>query len=224
MAKLPRYCYKPLETLMTIRVLVLNAATSVNEPLTCAIEHQQRDSATADYCAISYAWGVPNFTHQLLLSSGADVAHLAITKNVDGLLRQMRSLDIRRLWIDAVCLNQDDKTEKSRQIPEMGAIYRCANMVHIWLGESDEAAEAAFELFKTYGRGNDLSEWSLGGLLREFAERPWFHRRWVIQEACLSRRPLLHCGKLRLPLSALVSATQQLAMNVRTYQKIETEY
>ncbi|KAK4443489.1 heterokaryon incompatibility protein-domain-containing protein [Podospora aff. communis PSN243] len=39
------------------------------------------------------------------------------------------------LWIDAICINQDDLAEKARQIPMMARIYRTAARVLIWLGE-----------------------------------------------------------------------------------------
>lgn len=41
-------------------------------------------------------------------------------------------------WIDAICINQKDKMEKSKQVRLMESIYRSANRVIVWLGESDD--------------------------------------------------------------------------------------
>lgn len=52
------------------------------------------------------------------------------------------------LWIDAICINQDDfsKEEKQDQVAMMGDIYDCAQKVIIWLGKDDEHTEQAFEV------------------------------------------------------------------------------
>lgn len=39
------------------------------------------------------------------------------------------------LWIDAVCIDQTDHREKSRQVAQMGDIYRDAERVLVWLGK-----------------------------------------------------------------------------------------
>jgi len=47
------------------------------------------------------------------------------------------------LWIDALCIDQDDLDERSRQVSFMKEIYQQAQHTMIWLGESDEHTEAA---------------------------------------------------------------------------------
>jgi hypothetical protein len=42
-------------------------------------------------------------------------------------------------WIDALCINQMDATEKARQINLMGDIYANAVFVLVWLGKDDSA-------------------------------------------------------------------------------------
>lgn len=38
------------------------------------------------------------------------------------------------IWVDAICINQDDEDEKDHQIPLLDVIYSCATTVYIWLG------------------------------------------------------------------------------------------
>ena len=45
---------------------------------------------------------------------------------------------ITHLWVDALCINQDDQEERARQIAMMGDIYSHAANVIVWLGEADE--------------------------------------------------------------------------------------
>lgn len=58
---------------------------------------------------------------------------------------QRKRLGISRLWIDALCINQDDDAEKMLQIHRMRNVYRNATRTLIWLGMSDNDGE---ELFK----------------------------------------------------------------------------
>ncbi len=45
------------------------------------------------------------------------------------------------LWIDAICINQNNPEEKNTQVPLMGKIYSSATQVLAWLGRGDEDLE-----------------------------------------------------------------------------------
>jgi len=115
-------------------------------------EDQDKDSAAAaptpmisPFIALSYAWGDLNHTEELLL----DGQPVQRTVNLIAGLRRLRALlenssapDIFLesgilFWIDALCINQADETEKSAQVPRMGAIYGAAEVVLAWLGENE---------------------------------------------------------------------------------------
>lgn len=55
------------------------------------------------------------------------------------------------LWIDAICINQNDDVEKAGQIPLMTRIYSNAQQVCIWLGEGGQGTETAMDMLK-HGR------------------------------------------------------------------------
>ncbi|OQV07916.1 hypothetical protein CLAIMM_12270 [Cladophialophora immunda] len=55
------------------------------------------------------------------------------------------------IWVDAICINQDDEAEKSRQIRLMSAIYRGATEVFIWLGDGNERTNRAMSYLEAYG-------------------------------------------------------------------------
>lgn len=52
------------------------------------------------------------------------------------------------IWVDAVCINQEDREEKSKQIPLMGEIFASAKLAHVWLGHSFCGAKEAFGVFR----------------------------------------------------------------------------
>jgi hypothetical protein len=90
------------------------------------------------YEAVSYVWGAPEFSHSLICEGKS----LKITHSADTMLRYLRKgKDIRRLWVDAVCINQCDVVEKGPQIALMDIIYGRAVEVHAWLGEAHEEDE-----------------------------------------------------------------------------------
>ncbi|KAE9371929.1 heterokaryon incompatibility, partial [Stipitochalara longipes BDJ] len=84
------------------------------------------------FFALSYVWGDPTKSHEISI----DGKRLAITKNLYLALRSMQSsiTGTLHVWADAICINQEDDTEKSIQIQVMREIYYSASEVRIWLG------------------------------------------------------------------------------------------
>ncbi|PVH78533.1 hypothetical protein DL98DRAFT_357436, partial [Cadophora sp. DSE1049] len=84
-----------------------------------------------DYEALSYAWGEPVLNHEIEFPEG----NLPITQHLYSALQKLRPQhQSRRLWVDAICINQNDKTEKGHQVALMADIYRGASGVVAWLG------------------------------------------------------------------------------------------
>ncbi|KAL8963950.1 MAG: hypothetical protein Q9183_004820, partial [Haloplaca sp. 2 TL-2023] len=50
----------------------------------------------------------------------------------------------RVIWVDSICIDQDNVPEKNRQVGLMGRIYRRAECVLIWLSEEEEGTAKAF--------------------------------------------------------------------------------
>jgi hypothetical protein len=192
----PSYRYLPLLEYGNIRVLRLEPAASFTAPLiatlfTRPIEDDLK-SPSPRYACISYCWGISD-TSSLLICDGHV---LPITANVDDMLRHLRkATKVHNLWIDAICIDQNNYKEKASQVQCMNRIYLCADKVHIWLGSAspEDRIPAVFALVKApFFRGceydDEMSalEFSfssnadcLAVSLRAFLLRPWFTRRWV---------------------------------------------
>ena len=158
------------------------------------------------YDAVSYCWG-DDRTPGIIQVNGCV---LQIRKGLLAFLKA--SLDrrppLRPLWIDAICLNQDDGAEKADQIPSMGQIYKNASRTIVWLGEPEENTFQTLIFMKTVikfaeehddityiSREHFPQEWEA---VRRYMRRAWFNRLWVIQEAVLSKNIEILCHAQRI--------------------------
>lgn len=97
--------------------------------------------------ALFYVWGDATVTMPMLVDG--DAFH--VTTNLEEGLRALRyRRKSRVLWVDAICINQHDVTEKNVHVPRIGTIYSEANRVVAWLGSSNPAMELAVSYAKTY--------------------------------------------------------------------------
>ncbi|KAL9616960.1 MAG: hypothetical protein Q9160_008230 [Pyrenula sp. 1 TL-2023] len=213
---LPTFRYEPLSASDSVRALVLQPSEDYDSALRCEVIQYTRleSSASLDsnrhYEAVSYTWGEPVFSHQILCESGDRISQLKVTQMVDTMLRHLRKKTSPRfLWIDAISLNQDDEAEIMEQIPMMGSIYGMAKKVHIWLGRDSGDARKTFAYFRGIcaisdddpnfaTKSNSLAYRILGGealqTLKRFLETPWFSRRWIIQEVAMARYAIVRYG------------------------------
>jgi hypothetical protein len=70
------------------------------------------------------------------------------------------------LWIDAICINQEDLQERTNQVKMMGDIFENAFQVLVWLGEEevDTDGEIAVDLLKAlFESFNDFVQADDGG-------------------------------------------------------------
>ncbi|CAI0649432.1 unnamed protein product [Colletotrichum noveboracense] len=123
-----------------------------------------------------------------------------------------RELFMNPLWIDALCINQEDLDERASQVQLMKSIFRGAKRVLAWLGPPDGLTEDAITglgiLYMsdlgTCEGGRTLSDIPGMDLVHWFAvfaffQRTWFRRAWVTQEAASWRQnviTVIHGGRL----------------------------
>lgn len=219
-----KYQYSPLRPAGQIRLLKLYAGTEADE-LSGELVHTSLDEKPT-FTALSYAWGNPH-PRRAMYCSGFKVE---IGPSLHSALQHLR-LPARDtfVWADALCINQQDIPERSQQVRLMGDIYGAACSTAIWLGEeSDEvkmafgwlrrfavacdswesdspASEDDFESFTrnpvqvAFGRHKAAAFGHIWALL----DRPWFTRKWIVQELVKSQRPTLVVGRLTIPWAML---------------------
>lgn len=210
-----QYQYEALVAGDAVRVLNLEPADDSQSPLCGFITQHQPAIELLDpdgcrYSAVSYTWGDPTPSHKLFLRLNTEWTFLPITRNADSLLRHLRVAHKKKtLWIDGICLNQKDEGEKTEQIRVMGQIYAYAKKVHIWLGDDEmEDAQQAFSLIRRieFDESRTLDSGTDEFLrLERLFNRPWFSRRWVVQETFFSHNAVFHCGHHTLSLSRVMA-------------------
>jgi hypothetical protein len=144
-----------------------------------------------------------------------------IRTNLHSAFRHLRrQREDRILWIDAVCINQEDNIEKNHQVWMMKRIYESADQVVIWLGEAIEHTGRAFEKLKEaaeYIKNLDPREttkppqWVKDELfgteawaaLMDLFGREWWTRVWVIQEVAVAKKVMITCGNHHLSADCL---------------------
>lgn len=221
-----RYLHRPLDKITAdIRIARLMPGKK-DDPIACKIEHMDLSTDT-NFEAVSYCWGDASITKPITLEG-----HLyPVTLNLHNCLQHLRREDEpRNLWIDSICINQSDNTEKSREVGRMRDIYARASQVLVWLGDYGPFTKAdvqeIFSYTQALSKDYDSNEkraviadigyeqlWRLRKKLQHFiGGHDWFTRMWIIQE--VSVRPLYYirganeipqiiCGDLQISFSHL---------------------
>lgn len=146
---IPPFIYQPL-TPRHIRLFQLLPG-DFNSSIAIKLYECDLGKAKFAYEALSYVWGDP--TRKISIECNG--AELFITKNLQIALRRIRFLQKpRTLWVDAICINQDDLFEREQQVPYMREIYPKADKVLVWLGEADEKAELALKAIDEWANFN----------------------------------------------------------------------
>jgi hypothetical protein len=151
------------------------------------------------------------------------------SSNLREALQHLRWEDRHKaIWIDALCLNQDDKKEMGKQVQIMDRIYKEAERVLVWLGMGMDGSDRAID---TIARFRDYEHWAkdttttdkqvlhyidrlfpdrhdLSGRMTEvfsLAERPYWGRVWIVQEFHLAQDATIYCGQQSITLNILAN-------------------
>ncbi|KAF4339634.1 heterokaryon incompatibility (het-6OR allele) [Fusarium beomiforme] len=146
-----------------IRLLHVEPGT-FDDPIRCHFQLaslKEVEPKGIDFHALSYCWGDPTEREEILLSSNKDFENekegvpFSIGKSAAQALRRLRQeKETLIIWIDAVCINQDDLEERAQQVTLMSQIYSLASTVHIWLGEDNHGVEACLKLIRDICNSN----------------------------------------------------------------------
>jgi Heterokaryon incompatibility protein (HET) len=148
------YCYRPLPPGPDkIRLLHLLPSEDENAPIQCKlIDYSLQNSGKRKhlYEALSYVWGSEQKPNSLLIGD----YFLPITLSLHEALLRLRDHALGRyMWIDAVCINQNDDREKEHQIGLMAHIYSHASRTIVWLGEAADDSDRAIENIRLAANG-----------------------------------------------------------------------
>jgi hypothetical protein len=222
-----QYQYAPLTASRQIRLLEVSYGRHPKNFI-CELVPVSLDELPIQYLAVSYTWGGPEHYSAVTFSSNEI---LNITKSVSIILDTMFIKNkCIYVWIDSICINQNDIEERSIQVRLMNEVYSKAQQVLICLGEStldsnqamdfviplrnatEDVSRAAEDpslvphelIFSKGGFDDSSSSWiALSNLLN----RRWFTRIWVVQEVAVAINPVFICGDRAVAWDDLVSVS-----------------
>lgn len=197
--------YQNLSSPNAIRLLILEPSKDQDEELRGTLTHTTLEDCDHElieaYTALSYVWGDPTLTGTLTLSGHV----FTITATLAAALRDLRDdTRPRRIWADALCIDQTNIPERNSQVGLMGLIYRVASHTVIFLGhstpETDRVLQSApHSSMNFYPSWNQSQRHEIVQAARfEILNRPWFFRVWIFQELILSRDPWVQIGRRRV--------------------------
>jgi hypothetical protein len=204
--------YRDLDdTAGEIRLITLQPAPSRNlriHPISCQISYTTL-SDPSSYEALSYTWG-RDISPDCLLLNGKE---FLVTINLEASLLYLRLPDKpRTLWIDALCINQNNIPERNTQVPKMQQIYGNAERVVVWLSLHYNDSKLAMTLLSELA-SEDLSEdsptaedtvieflsdptrsqsWEACG---KICDRGYWQRVWIWQEVVCAKEAILVLGE-----------------------------
>lgn len=193
-----KYTYSPLlPGHRSIRLLRLHPSSVSDAPIQCQLFNYSLTFPRRSfhlYECLSYVWGSSENKQHILI----DGKLFNITQNLHAALIRLRDAYIDRImWVDAICMNQDDVKERTHQVKSMAMIYAYASRVVVWLGEEADESSATMEKIRIEANTRirqrswdrisvpvrpdhqKTEECTIENALLSFLRRPWFRRVWV---------------------------------------------
>lgn len=142
-----------------IRLLEIERSSNRGDSVSCHLAHRNLESLDdvvvegskrKAYTTLSYAWGaIASDGSHLTDLIFVDHAPLRITAQLNQALLRVRQvhLHVLVLWVDAVCIDQRNTTERNQQVSMMQDIYSKSHHTVVWLGEYDSDNDAAIFAF-----------------------------------------------------------------------------
>lgn len=190
----------------SFRLFTINGSLDQNAPITGSLYISHLDDKPA-YEALSYCWGSPETVEDVLINRDKS---LPIAANLASALRALRLQHKSRVvWIDAICIDQSNVSEKNFQVQLMRRIYATCSRTVVWLGPSDAASRKAF---KVIHKAPQRFTNTINGVLR----RPWFRRVWVIQEVAFAPEVTVLCGEDNIEWDGLSLMCSRVSRGQRT--------
>ncbi|KAJ4392345.1 hypothetical protein N0V93_005971 [Gnomoniopsis smithogilvyi] len=180
---------------------------------------------SVSYEALSWRWGNESEDKYAIMIKTSDGERKKRVSETLGLaLKYLRyQTKPRMIWIDALCIDQNNFDERSSQVAMMDRLYTGASQICVWLGKDDPDSRKAIKFIKEEinelrdfdklcKNSKHAEKWrALLGLM----QRDWFSRRWVVQELALARKATIYCGPDKIE-------WRELAIAIELFVEVES--
>ena len=223
-----KYHYKPLSDPRNFRILYIEPGAPGSRIRGSLHESRLGDGVT--YLALSYVWGSPQIVAYVMVEG----CYSLVTENLYAALQHLRSeQEPQWIWIDQICINQQDQEERSQQVMLMHDIFSKSVQVLIWLGKHTQPyEEGLLFILKLLAHTNYLDaqhDDNLVGRVVDFTdsqdvdeilpslsalyENRWFSRSWTFQESVCNPDTAIITSFVGITFEILISFTQLLMRN-----------
>ncbi|KAH6706510.1 heterokaryon incompatibility protein-domain-containing protein [Leptodontidium sp. MPI-SDFR-AT-0119] len=217
-----------------IRLLVFNADSSTAADY--SLIHVSLDHPPKFY-ALSYAWA----DESLFPSSETPTRHhirldgndTLVGPNLSAALEAWRTNEYSCIppWVDFLCIDQLNISERNHQVLRMYSIYDKAAMVTVWLGPDTHDSGLAFDFMRTFAREAEDVQWIRRTILehtysREWhavdhlLHRNWWRRVWIIQEMVAATEIDFVCGGQTVQRNIVLEFFSSLISRDATYRRL----
>jgi hypothetical protein len=187
--------YSPLVlSIRSIRLVRIDPQLSSTGLIQCQMRHSTIDS---EYTCLSYVWGQPDIGYEIVINEQL----YTVRRNLLDFLRAARKKDLGWLWIDALCIDQANVTERTLQVQLMKSIYSEAIEVVSWLG----SATPTVEFLNAHMDNRHLAT--------IFNLNEYWTRAWITQEVLLAQGVILMAGDSELSMELLPDYLQDCGSN-----------
>lgn len=199
----------------SLRIIFLEPAIDERTEIRGFLRNEVLSSLTTPFAALSYEWGTPG--DRCLIS--VDNSRFYVQRNLRNFLVHVRRSSYTNIWIDAICVDQNNLQERGHQVRLMKDIYRQASKIPVYLGEHADGSDTALQYLNAWanaGRSretnalqnlhrpifSDVSELPLSKALSTLCVRTYWSRLWIVQEISMPQRKdvILHCGSSHVTL------------------------
>lgn len=174
------------------------------------------------YDALSYRWGNPGSRRCIFVDSH----EVSVTESLHAALLRLRQKDAEKhMWIDQLCINQQNPVEKAIQVRLMKEVYSKCNHCFNWLEEIEDNipladAEACLEMLRWMADSSSLAVPACLASVSDFkgpsqalsnispGVHPWWERVWTVQEIILPARKSFLWGPLQLSWDTLTACAR----------------
>lgn len=161
------------------------------------------------YRALSYTWGSLEGSHLIMVNDRSFHVSGNLHSFLDILRIEQAGQESGWYFIDQICIDQGNVSERNHQVQNMGSIFAVASAVHVWLGPASDASPVALDMLYRYDEwylrqerfrgsmdeefGDSCQQWELNAL-RALMERPYWSRLWIVQELFHAKVIIFRCG------------------------------
>jgi hypothetical protein len=192
-----------------IRLLVMSLEPASKSATLALTVKRVRLVDASPFYALSYVCGPDKPTRPVIVNSERVNLRLSIWNFLHTIRKYFCqpvgcSDSTIQIWADCLCIDQDNIEERNAQVSMMGDIYKAADKVYSWLGDTSDQETNILSVIKGESRDHSDDGWEMVSSWQDrndlyrcigiIASNPYWSRMWVKQEVLLAKDVWIFLG------------------------------